>query len=183
MLFWGFYTHICSLFLGLQKHYNWCLPANTGYLRYENLQIKVMIESCEIFVWLNLNLLICTLLQLPGIAKMFSSTMTVASAWIHLLAVDLFAGRYIPSINAKILPYQSYEEKKHKNNKNCILTIVLMLQNAQIIMMMMMNRQIYLDGLQHSLETRHSLVLCLLFCPVGILSHYITKVNSMYNRH
>lgn len=31
--------------------------------------------------------------QLPGITRMFSSTITVASAWIHLLAVDLFCGR------------------------------------------------------------------------------------------
>ncbi|GER42634.1 abscisic acid (aba)-deficient 4 [Striga asiatica] len=31
--------------------------------------------------------------ELPGIAKMFSSEMTLASAWIHLLAVDLFAAR------------------------------------------------------------------------------------------
>ena len=31
--------------------------------------------------------------QLPGIAKMFSSEMTLASAWIHLLVVDLFAAR------------------------------------------------------------------------------------------
>lgn len=34
----------------------------------------------------------CTL-QLPGIVRMFASEMTVASAWIHLLAVDLFAAR------------------------------------------------------------------------------------------
>uniref|UniRef100_M1CI25 Neoxanthin synthase n=1 Tax=Solanum tuberosum TaxID=4113 RepID=M1CI25_SOLTU len=31
--------------------------------------------------------------ELSGIAKMFSSEMTLASAWIHLLAVDLFAAR------------------------------------------------------------------------------------------
>lgn len=31
--------------------------------------------------------------QLPGIAKIFSSEMTLASAWIHLLVVDLFAAR------------------------------------------------------------------------------------------
>lgn len=70
--------------------------------------------------------------ELPGITKMFSSTLTVASAWIHLLAVDLFAGRHV-----------------------------------------------FLDGLQHSVETRHSLVLCLLFCPIGIVSHFITKVATV----
>ncbi|KAF3444171.1 hypothetical protein FNV43_RR13861 [Rhamnella rubrinervis] len=31
--------------------------------------------------------------ELPGIAKMFTSEMTLASAWIHLLVVDLFAAR------------------------------------------------------------------------------------------
>jgi len=32
-------------------------------------------------------------MQLPGIARMFSSELTLASAWIHLLVVDLFAAR------------------------------------------------------------------------------------------
>lgn len=35
----------------------------------------------------------CVFFQLPGIAKMFSNEMTLASAWLHLLAVDLFAAR------------------------------------------------------------------------------------------
>ncbi|XP_010693143.2 protein ABA DEFICIENT 4, chloroplastic isoform X1 [Beta vulgaris subsp. vulgaris] len=66
--------------------------------------------------------------ELPGIAKMFSGEMTLASAWIHLLVVDLFAAR-----------------------------------------------QIYQDGLEKEIETRHSVSMCLLFCPIGILSHLITK--------
>ncbi|XP_010265113.1 PREDICTED: protein ABA DEFICIENT 4, chloroplastic-like [Nelumbo nucifera] len=66
--------------------------------------------------------------ELSGIAKMFSSEMTLASAWIHLLAVDLFAAR-----------------------------------------------QVYLDGLENEIETRHSVSLCLLFCPIGIVTHVITK--------
>lgn len=66
--------------------------------------------------------------ELPGIAKMFSSDMTLASAWIHLLVVDLFAAR-----------------------------------------------QVFHDGQENKIETRHSVSLCLLFCPIGILAHYITK--------
>ncbi|XP_055804008.1 protein ABA DEFICIENT 4, chloroplastic [Solanum dulcamara] len=66
--------------------------------------------------------------ELSGIAKMFSSEMTLASAWIHLLAVDLFAAR-----------------------------------------------QVYHDGLQNGVETRHSVSLCLLFCPIGIVIHLFTK--------
>ncbi|XP_057993626.1 protein ABA DEFICIENT 4, chloroplastic isoform X1 [Hevea brasiliensis] len=66
--------------------------------------------------------------ELSGIAKMFSSEMTLASAWIHLLAVDLFAAR-----------------------------------------------QVFHDGLENEIETRHSVSLCLLFCPIGIVTHVITK--------
>lgn len=66
--------------------------------------------------------------ELPGIAKMFSSDLTLASAWIHLLLVDLFAAR-----------------------------------------------SIYQDGLENDVETRHSISLCLFVCPVGILTHTITK--------
>ncbi|XP_074279070.1 protein ABA DEFICIENT 4, chloroplastic-like isoform X2 [Silene latifolia] len=66
--------------------------------------------------------------ELQGMAKMFSSEITLASAWIHLLVVDLFAAR-----------------------------------------------QVYQDGLENEVETRHSVSLCLLFCPIGIISHEITK--------
>jgi len=37
-------------------------------------------------------------------------------------------------------------------------------------------RQVYHDGLKNNIETRHSVSLCLLFCPVGILAHVVTKV-------
>ncbi|XP_050228300.1 protein ABA DEFICIENT 4, chloroplastic [Mercurialis annua] len=77
--------------------------------------------------------------ELPGIAKMFSSEMTLSSAWIHLLAVDLFAAR-----------------------------------------------QVFHDGLENEIETRHSVSLCLLFCPIGIVSHFITKAltkNARSARH
>ncbi|KAH1200430.1 Protein ABA DEFICIENT 4, chloroplastic [Glycine max] len=67
-------------------------------------------------------------MQLAGIAKMFSSEMTLASAWIHLLVVDLFAARHI-----------------------------------------------FQDGLKNQIETRHSVSFCLFFCPIGILTHVITK--------
>ncbi|KAL3525466.1 hypothetical protein ACH5RR_013838 [Cinchona calisaya] len=65
---------------------------------------------------------------LSAIAKLFSSETTLASAWIHLLVIDLFAAR-----------------------------------------------QVFHDGLQANVETRHSVSLCLLCCPIGILAHFITK--------
>ncbi|GAU36542.1 hypothetical protein TSUD_277480 [Trifolium subterraneum] len=65
---------------------------------------------------------------LTSIGKMFSSEMTLASAWIHLLVMDLFAAR-----------------------------------------------QVFQDGQENQIETRHSVSFCLFFCPIGILSHIITK--------
>ncbi|CAI9110678.1 OLC1v1010744C1 [Oldenlandia corymbosa var. corymbosa] len=66
--------------------------------------------------------------ELSAIAKLFSSEMTLASAWVHLLVIDLFAAR-----------------------------------------------QVFQEGLQDNIETRHSVSLCLLFCPIGVLVHFITK--------
>lgn len=44
---------------------------------------------------------------------MFSSEMTLASAWIHLLVVDLFAARYITllffSMGSEIILHVSYK--------------------------------------------------------------------------
>ncbi|KAJ3694428.1 hypothetical protein LUZ60_009908 [Juncus effusus] len=76
--------------------------------------------------------------ELSGIARMFSNEITVSSAWIHLLAVDLFAAR-----------------------------------------------QVFHDGLQNNIETRHSISLCLLFCPIGIVTHAITKLltKPVNDRH
>ncbi|KAJ1684913.1 hypothetical protein LUZ63_016303 [Rhynchospora breviuscula] len=74
--------------------------------------------------------------ELSGIAKMFSNEMTMASAWIHLLAVDLFAAR-----------------------------------------------QVFHDGLKNNVETRHSVSLCLLFCPIGIVTHAVTKVLTKPVKH
>lgn len=116
---------------------------------------------------------------------MFSSTVTVASAWLHLLAADLFAGRYVPDdplTPLKICPNRffsafafgsihfSIDGKLRAGRLSCLLTVILHVL-AQV-------RQIFLDGLNHNVETRHSLVLCLMMCPIGIFSHLITKVYN-----
>ncbi|KAK7295791.1 hypothetical protein RJT34_18703 [Clitoria ternatea] len=69
--------------------------------------------------------------ELTSIGKMFSSELTLASAWIHLLVVDLFAARHV-----------------------------------------------FQDGLENQIETRHSVSFCLFFCPIGILTHAITKAMA-----
>ncbi|WJX65902.1 Short-chain dehydrogenase/reductase aba4, variant 2 [Trifolium repens] len=77
--------------------------------------------------------------ELTSIGKMFSNEMTLASAWIHLLVIDLFAAR-----------------------------------------------QVFEDGKENQIETRHSVSFCLFFCPIGILSHIITKAltkTTKENKH
>ncbi|XP_047182545.1 protein ABA DEFICIENT 4, chloroplastic-like [Vigna umbellata] len=73
--------------------------------------------------------------ELTSIGKMFSSEMTLASAWIHLLVIDLYAARHV-----------------------------------------------FLDGLENQIETRHSVSLCLFFCPIGVLTHVITKATTKSGR-
>ncbi|CAA6653432.1 unnamed protein product [Spirodela intermedia] len=73
--------------------------------------------------------------ELSSITRMFSNELTMASAWLHLLLVDLFAAR-----------------------------------------------QIFHDGLEHKVETRHSVLLCLFFCPIGIAAHLITKLLTRMAR-
>ncbi|XP_078435936.1 abscisic acid (aba)-deficient 4 [Wolffia australiana] len=70
--------------------------------------------------------------ELSSITRMFKNELTMASAWLHLLLVDLFAAR-----------------------------------------------QIFREGLEQKIETRHSVSLCLFFCPIGIVSHVVTKLLTM----
>ncbi|XP_042040761.1 protein ABA DEFICIENT 4, chloroplastic-like isoform X1 [Salvia splendens] len=48
-------------------------------------------------------------------------------------------------------------------------------QSEFVSILCCLGRQVYGDGLQNNIETRHSVLMCLLFCPVGILAHAITK--------
>lgn len=66
--------------------------------------------------------------NLPGLTKGFGEEVSVATAWSHFLAEDLFIGRFV-----------------------------------------------YLDGQKNRVFTRHSLLLCYLFGPVGFLSHLLTR--------
>lgn len=110
--------------------------------------------------------------QLPGIAKMFSSEMTLASAWIHLLAVDLFAARFL-SLSLDVTYKYRTRIPTFFFEGDRVLGVLfgefLTLASFDSI------RTVYYDGLESNLETRHSVSLCLLFCPIGIVSHIITK--------
>ncbi|KAI5003198.1 hypothetical protein ZWY2020_030358 [Hordeum vulgare] len=41
---------------------------------------------------------------------------------------------------------------------------------------MFASKQVYHDGIKNNIETRHSVSLCLIFCPIGIAAHALTKV-------
>ena len=73
--------------------------------------------------------------RLDCIAVLFSRTWTVASAWVHLLCVDLFMARHI-----------------------------------------------YLECLRDDLPTLHTLVLCMLFGPGGMLCHVATRAAVLAAR-
>ncbi|CAM9855362.1 unnamed protein product [Pylaiella littoralis] len=66
--------------------------------------------------------------NLPGLTKGFGEEVSVATAWSHFLAEDLFLGRWV-----------------------------------------------YLDGQKNKVFTKHSLLLCYFFGPVGLLSHLVTR--------
>ncbi|CAM9910123.1 unnamed protein product, partial [Hapterophycus canaliculatus] len=66
--------------------------------------------------------------NLPALTKGFGEEVSVATAWSHFLAEDLFIGRWV-----------------------------------------------YLDGQKNKVFTKHSLLLCYLFGPVGFLSHLFTR--------
>lgn len=97
---------------------------------------------------------------------MFSSEMTLASAWIHLLVVDLFAARYtFVFLFCKYLCFCFviicvYALFCARQSSNCHCNSL---------------RQVFHDGQENQIETRHSVSLCLLFCPIGIMAHFITK--------
>ncbi len=59
---------------------------------------------------------------------------------------------------------------------NDVSSKLTILQESLLYIWVVWNRHVYLDGLQHNVETRHSLVLCLMMCPIGIISHLLTKV-------
>jgi hypothetical protein len=59
---------------------------------------------------------------------------------------------------------------------NDVSSKLAILQESLLYIWVVWNRHVYLDGLQHNVETRHSLVLCLMMCPIGIISHLLTKV-------
>ncbi|KAJ4818159.1 abscisic acid (aba)-deficient 4 [Rhynchospora pubera] len=44
-------------------------------------------------------------------------------------------------------------------------------------------RQVFHDGLKNNVETRHSVSLCLLFCPIGIVTHAVTEVLTKPVKH
>lgn len=69
-------------------------------------------------------------LQLPGIGKMFANEMAVASAWIHLLAVDLFAARSEIFCSSNLLCPFCAASTVHLNLKFCSISTLNKVNDA-----------------------------------------------------
>lgn len=108
-------------------------------------------------------------MQLTSIGKMFSSELTLASAWIHLLVVDLFAARS----SSCILSF--YFLSIHCFSLRLIFCLFSYFSDSACGSI---SRHIFHDGLENQIETRHSVSFCLFFCPIGILTHVITKAMT-----
>ncbi|CAN8238555.1 unnamed protein product [Cochlearia groenlandica] len=53
--------------------------------------------------------------------------------------------------------------------------LMVLAPKAIIVSFFNCNLLVFKDGLENKIETRHSVLLCLLACPVGLVSHLVTK--------
>lgn len=94
MLFLEFCMPIFCTCHGAPIHCSCYLQVNTGFPRFVSHFMPSNKFSLTIYTSIASKPRVHLFMQLPGIARMFSNKMTVASAWIHLLVVDLFAARF-----------------------------------------------------------------------------------------
>lgn len=86
---------------------------------------------------------------------MFSRIRTVSSAWVHLLTADLLVAISIYRECISKSPLRAQAANKLSSNTN--------------------NKMNSNDNSMVAIPHRHSVMLCLLFGPLGYLSHVITK--------
>ena len=94
---------------------------------------------------------------LDGISTLFSRLTTAASLWVHLVAINLFAG------------CKTYIEGGTSSQRcaGCLFTLQSTLPSIALH-----------AGRNRQLPTRHTTFLCMLFGPLGILSSILTEVGS-----
>lgn len=110
--------------------------------------------------------------DLGGLTKGFGEEVSVATAWSHFLAQDLFIvsqgvywfqiafRRTLPRQFAIVFPARTPPAVDTRTSPRRL---------------MLQGRWVYLDGRKNGVFTKHSLALCYLFGPVGVLSHLATR--------
>ena len=87
--------------------------------------------------------------QVSRIALLFSRADVTALSWLHLALMDAFA------VTLQIQrPLCFCNSADHMSLLSC--------------------REVFLDGLRHNVFTSHSVLLCFMFGPTGLLSHWLT---------
>lgn len=95
------------------------------------------------------------------------------SIWVNLF---FFRGQIWQIVSEYWIP-SIFSCQLHSRWQMCDSAIVSWTMHHIIILLsaIVLYRQVFHDGLKNNVETRHSVSLCLLFCPVGIFSHFITR--------
>lgn len=94
------------------------------------------------------------------------------SIWVNLF----FFGDQIWQIVSEYWIPSIFSCQIHPRWQMCDSALLSWIMHHIIILLsVVLYRQVFHDGLKNNVETRHSVSLCLLFCPVGIFSHFITK--------
>lgn len=142
--------------------------------------------------------------NLPGLTKGFGEEVSVATAWSHFLAEDLFivsiwsrtsprfctvwCGMRLPTIahcfSLKPAPLRFSSHAVFISQVSSKLFRLLGPRYTSVPcavspkcapLRFLQGRFVYLDGSKNKVFTKHSLLLCYLFGPVGLLSHLLTR--------
>jgi Domain of unknown function (DUF4281) len=96
-------------------------------------------------------------LALPDVrvfATFFASPHATALAWVHLVVLDLFQARYNLTFMYVVPPFPGTHVDKTPRLR-C--------------------RWVYADGLRERVPTPHSIILCFMAGPLGLVTHVVTK--------
>lgn len=118
--------------------------------------------------------------NLPGLTKGFGEEVSVATAWSHFLAEDLFIVSIWPRASArKLCVWHAFRMRFSP----VLITRSLLCRPSNLHprrrkcspLRLLQGRFVYLDGQKNKVFTKHSLLLCYLFGPIGFLSHLLTR--------
>jgi hypothetical protein len=119
--------------------------------------------------------------RLAGVAALFARPATAASLWAHLLAVNLFAARAI---------FMDGERERGRSSNStlgavdgaaaprCLSWACVCAPGAAGCCRGVFAWLMIGAGLDQGVATWHSVILCMVLAPLGILSHALSKVSA-----